>query len=92
MRMREAAEQVLFGRTLEEKLQLSPVDVDDSDPGKALATPDGPGRPEGLVATSDGVRADFPSENRLVHESTTQPYHIYLNLYHFTGSRGGTAR
>ena len=65
MRMREAAEQVLFGRTLEEKLQLSPVDVDDSDPGKALATPDGPGRPEGLVATSDGVRADFPSENRL---------------------------
>ena len=80
MRMREAAEQVLFGRTLEEKLQLSPVDVDDSDPGKALATPDGPGRPEGLVATSDGVRADFPSENRLDEDAERgRMFHFLAN-------------
>ncbi|MDX1681080.1 MAG: DUF455 family protein [Akkermansiaceae bacterium] len=65
MRMREAAERVLFGVSLEEKLQLSPAEVDDSAPGKALATPEGPGRPPELRVVADGVRADFPSENRL---------------------------
>ncbi len=80
MRIREAAEQVLFGGTLEEKLRLSPVEVDDSDPGKALATPDGPGRPEGLVATPNGVRADFPSENRLDEDAERgRMFHFLAN-------------
>ncbi len=65
MRMREAAEQVLFGRTLEEKLRLSPLEVDDADPGPALATPSGPGRPVELRITEKGVRAEFPGINRL---------------------------
>lgn len=65
MRMREAAEQVLFARTLEEKLCLPPVVVDDTDPGKALATPQAPGRPPELRVVPTGVRADFPGVNRL---------------------------
>lgn len=65
MRIREAAEQVLFGRTLEEKLQLSPAKVDDSDPGKPVQTPAAPGRPPELQVVENGVRADFPSENLL---------------------------
>ena len=43
--MREAAERVLMAETLEEKLWLPPVDATDVAPGKAIATPLGPGRP-----------------------------------------------
>ncbi|MEP4079070.1 DUF455 family protein [Haloferula sp.] len=65
MQMREAAEQVLFARTLEEKLQLSPIDVSDELPGSAILTPDGPGRPDELRIVEKGVRADFPGVNKL---------------------------
>lgn len=65
MRMREAAERVLFGQSLDEKLWLPPLDADDSDPGKALVTPDAPGRPKELRIVEKGVRAEFPGENRL---------------------------
>jgi len=80
MRMREAAEQVLFGRTLEEKLRLSPLEVDDSHPGKALATPDGPGRPPELRVVENGVRAEFPGENRLDQdEERGRMFHFLAN-------------
>ncbi|MGB0291552.1 MAG: DUF455 family protein [Luteolibacter sp.] len=80
MQMREAAEQVLFGDTLEEKLRISPAEIDDSNAGKALATPDGPSRPNGLMATSDGVRADFPSVNRLDEDAQRgRMFHFLTN-------------
>lgn len=66
--MREAAERVLFGQSLEEKLRLPPRVVDDSEPGKAIAAPDGPGRPEELRVVAKGVRAEFPGTNRLDDE------------------------
>ncbi len=62
MQMREAAERILFGETLEEKLALPPelgLASDDA-PGKAVVTPDGPGRPAELRIVEKGVRADFP--------------------------------
>lgn len=80
MRMREAAEQVLFGRTLEEKLQLPPTVVDDLRPGSALATPKAPGRPPELRVKTDGVRADFPSKNRLEeHRERGKMFHFLAN-------------
>ena len=73
MQMREAAEQVLFAGTLEEKLRLSPLDVSDEHPGPAILTPDGPGRPDELLIGEKGVRApkgaDTPSP------STKPPTH-----------------
>lgn len=63
--MREAAERVLFAGTLEEKLQLPPVDVSDDLSGPAILTPDGPGRPDELRIVEKGVRADFPGINKL---------------------------
>lgn len=68
MRMREAAERVLFGRTLDEKLWLAPLEIDDSDPGPAIATPGAPERPVELRVGSKGVRAEFPGTNRLDDE------------------------
>ncbi|MFC7338169.1 DUF455 family protein [Haloferula chungangensis] len=65
MQMREAAERVLFARTLEEKLQLPPIDVCDEQPGPAILTPDGPGRPDELRIVEKGVRAEFPGINKL---------------------------
>lgn len=80
MRMREAAEQVLFGGSLEEKLALPPIHVDDSDPGKALLTPDGPGRPAELRVVAGGVRADFPSENLLDQDAERgRMFHFLAN-------------
>lgn len=63
--MREAAERVLLAETLEEKLWLPPVAATDETPGKAIATPGGPGRPQELKIVGKGVRADFPGVNRL---------------------------
>ena len=65
MQMREAAERVLFAGTLEEKLQLPPLNVSDDLPGDAVMTPDGPGRPQELRITKKGVRAEFPGINKL---------------------------
>ena len=65
MQMREAAERVLFAGTLEEKLQLPPIDISDDSPGSAILTPDGPGRPDELRIVEKGVRADFPGINKL---------------------------
>lgn len=63
--MREIAERVLFADTLEEKLRLGPLAVADTQRGRAIALPDGPGRPKELRVRGDGVRVDFPGVNRL---------------------------
>ena len=47
MELREFAERVLFGTSLEEKLQC-PADITDENPGAFLVTPESPGRPENL--------------------------------------------
>ena len=65
MQMREAAERLLFAETLEEKLLLSPRDAVDDEPGRAIATPAGPGRPQELKVCAKGVRVDFPGIHRL---------------------------
>ncbi|MCH2065048.1 MAG: ferritin-like domain-containing protein [Roseibacillus sp.] len=58
--MREVAERILFGTTLEEKLAPPPPGVVDDGRGDAIVVPETPSRPEGLELRSDGVRADFP--------------------------------
>ncbi len=63
--MREAAERVLFSKSLVEKLSIPPADALDDEPGKAIITPSEPERPPELQIVEKGVRADFPSENRL---------------------------
>lgn len=65
MELSDFAEQVLYGKTLEEKLLLNPkVITDDSAPG-VFVMPDGPGRPSELRISERGVKADFPGTNRL---------------------------
>lgn len=65
MDIREAAERVLFGETLEEKMWIAPADANDDSPGSVIATPDGPGRPRELRVCERGVRVDFPGTHRL---------------------------
>ena len=48
MEMREAAERILMAETLEEKLCLPPLLASDEAPGRAIVTPDAPGRPAEL--------------------------------------------
>ena len=68
MELREMAEQVLYGTTLEEKLLCSPREVTDLQPGKAIVAPEAPGRPLELALSPKGVRAEFPGVNRLDKE------------------------
>ncbi|MFC4995541.1 DUF455 family protein [Rubritalea tangerina] len=65
MELRDFAEQVLFGKTLEEKLLLNPKVISDEAPAGAFQMPDGPGRPSELRISERGVKADFPGTNRL---------------------------
>jgi len=66
MQMREAAERVLFGGSLEEKLRLAPLDARDDSPGKAILTPQGgPARPPSLELGEKGVKVKFPGTHRL---------------------------
>ena len=58
--MREIAERILFGTTLEEKLAPPPPGVSDDDRGGPITTPEAPVRPEELRLRRDGVRAEFP--------------------------------
>ncbi|NRB26243.1 MAG: DUF455 family protein [Roseibacillus sp.] len=60
MMVREIAERILFGTTLEEKLAPPPPGVSDDDRGGPITTPEAPVRPEELRLRRDGVRAEFP--------------------------------
>ena len=65
MELRDFAEQVLYGKTLKEKLLLNPKQVTDDASATAFVMPDGPGRPSELCISARGVEADFPGTNRL---------------------------
>lgn len=80
MELRDFAEQVLFARTLEEKLQRL-EDVTDARPGRAIAVPTAPGRPaELLFKRTRSERADFPGVDRLEQERERgQLLHFFAN-------------
>jgi len=67
MEIQEFAQRVLFSTSLEEKLTAGGALTDDAR-GAPLETPGQPGRPADLRLRSDGVRAEFPGEARLVNE------------------------
>ena len=60
MTVRDFAERVLFGTSLEEKLGPPPAGITDQNQGNALISPEVPSRPRGLELRQDGTRADFP--------------------------------
>ena len=68
MQLREAAQRVLFSSSLEEKLCLAPAQIKDNTPGKAVAFPDRPGRPDELQLSPKGTRAAFPGIHRIDKE------------------------
>ena len=68
MELREFAERVLFSTNLEEKLR-APGDITDEQPGMALATPAGPGRPAGLHFKPHGAgKSEFPGLHQLENQ------------------------
>lgn len=66
--MREVAERILFGESLEEKLLLAPEGVSDDEPGGAIIQPESPGRPDFLKAAAKGGRGDFPGVHQLEND------------------------
>jgi uncharacterized ferritin-like protein (DUF455 family) len=65
MELREFAESVLFGTTLEEKLRC-PDSLTDERPGPALITPEAPGRPANLTFKPHAAgKSEFPGLHRL---------------------------
>jgi len=80
MELRDFAEQVLFARTLEEKLHR-PDAVTDNRPGPALPVPAAPGRPAGLhFKRTRSERTDFPGADQLEHERERgQLLHFFAN-------------
>ena len=69
MTVREFAERVLFGATLEEKLAPPGAGTVDEGRGPAIGTPEAPGRPEGLALRSDRGRAEFPGRAGIEDEA-----------------------
>jgi uncharacterized ferritin-like protein (DUF455 family) len=68
MELREFAEQVLLGTTLEEKLR-APEIITDEHPGAPLLVVEAPGRPVELQFKAQGSgKADFPGVHRLEKE------------------------
>ncbi len=64
LQLRELAEQALFATDLATKLAC-PDEIVDTRPGPALATPDAPGRPDGLGFRPGGAGAEFPDARAL---------------------------
>jgi uncharacterized ferritin-like protein (DUF455 family) len=68
MELREFANRILFGTTLEEKL-LRPLEMTDEDPGRPIIAPPVPGRPAELKFKLTGAARDsFPGTHRLEQE------------------------
>jgi uncharacterized ferritin-like protein (DUF455 family) len=80
MELRDFAEQVLFGRTLEEKLQRLDQ-VSDEQPGASIRVPETPGRPAELhFRRSRSERAEFPRVEQLEHQRVRgQLLHFFAN-------------
>ena len=65
MELREFAERILFGASIEDKL-LCPESITDDRPGPAINAPESPGRPAELRFKKETRRAsDFPGPHRL---------------------------
>ncbi len=80
LQIREFAERVLFGDSIEDKLSFHREEIIDTDPGSAIATPRTLARPRHLALREDGVRADHPSNAKLVDEKERG------RLLHFFGN------
>ena len=75
--IREHAEQILFGDTLQDK--LAPIsNATDLEPGHVLKSPELPGRPAELSFAGTGKRAPFPRPGQLNTEKQRA-----LVLHHF---------
>lgn len=68
IQLREFAEQVLFGTTIEEKLGYPREEIVDTQPGGPIQTPNALTRPSHLALREDGVRANHPSAAKLIDE------------------------
>lgn len=80
MTVREFAERVLFGTTLEEKLAPPSSGIIDEARGKGIETPERPGRPEDLTLQRDGVRAEFPGTRGIEDDAQRgQLLHFFAN-------------
>ena len=80
MELRDFAEQVLFGATLEEKLRC-PAEITDEKPGSAIITPNGPGRPRQLQFKPHATgKSEFPGLHQLEEASERG------KLLHFFGN------
>ena len=65
MELREFAESVLFGTTLEQKLR-APGELTDEHPGSAIVTPAAPGRPGHLNFKANATgKSEFPGPHQL---------------------------
>ena len=79
MELREFAEQVLFGETLEQKLAY-PETLADEHPGKPFAVPAQPGRPANLRFSPGGSNFQLPGWRALEKEATRgQLLHFFAN-------------
>src|ERR1051326_4836421 len=80
MELREFAEQVVFARSLDEKLWF-PQNITDTCPGTPLPTPAAPGRPPELCFKPlSSAPADFPSLQRLGHDQERgRVLHFFAN-------------
>ncbi|MDQ8202692.1 DUF455 family protein [Pelagicoccus sp. SDUM812003] len=68
VQLQEFAKQVLFGTTIEEKLSFPREEIIDTKPGAAIKTPGELTRPSHLALREDGVKANHPSQAKLVDE------------------------
>ena len=69
MELREFAESILFGTTLEQKLR-APGEITDDSPGSALVVPEAPGRPANLIFKAHATgKSDFPGLHQLEKKS-----------------------
>jgi uncharacterized ferritin-like protein (DUF455 family) len=79
MELREFAEQVLFSRSLEAKLQC-PADITDDRPGGAIIAPAMPGRPRELHFKPQGGSREFPRLDELEDlEQRGRLLHFFAN-------------
>ena len=68
MELREWAVRIIQATSLEEKL-ADPGDLTDENPGTAMASPDQPGRPDGLIfKRADHSDSGFPGIHRIENE------------------------